>query len=276
MKSVLIPVDFSEISFTAARYTAGLVSQLHSHTIILYHSFAEALLDTGFVNTDEQEQEGCMERLEFMKKRLEAKVPTNVNIELLCDKKTVMKGIVSILKKHSISFIVMGVSGLNHLDRDDKAVGRHTREILSIKEVPLLVVPRFVQFHPVKKIVFSTDLKHVGVNFPIVDIRKVVEQLDAGLQVVYVDLPTNKLDTKQQENAIAILKTNLEGIDYSFQIIEAEEAVSRGLLDFVQHNQSDLIVLASKDYNFFSRLFHNSVSKQVLSEAQVPVFIARN
>lgn len=276
MKSVLIPVDFSEISFTAARYTAGLVSQLHSHTIILYHSFAEVRQDTGFVNTDEQEKEACMERLEFMKKRLQALVPTDVEIKLLCDNRAVRKGILQILKSHTVSFIVMGVSGLNHLNRDDKAVGKHTREILSIKEIPLLAVPRFVKFHPVKKIVFSTDLKYVEVNFPIVDLRKMIEQLGASLQVVYVDVPTQKLGIEEQENAIEIVKANLEGVDYSFEIIEAEEDVSRGLLDFAQQQHSDLIILASKDYTFFNRLFHNSVSRQVLKSAQVPVFIARS
>ncbi|WP_028296429.1 universal stress protein [Olivibacter sitiensis] len=275
MKNVLIPVDFSEISFAAARYAAGLVSQLHSETIVLYHSYAEVLRDTGFVNTDEQEQEACMSKLVFMKKRLQKLIPSDVNIELFCDKKTVKKGIQQILKERTVSFIVMGVSGLEHLDRDDRALGKHTRDIMSIKEVPLLVVPRFVKFRPVTKVALSTDLKGIDDNFPTVHIRKIVEQLHAELEIIYVNLPQNKLEGEEKQKASEALKIYLQGINYSFQILESEDDVPHSVLDFVQQSNSDLLVLVSKDYNFFNRLFHHSVSKRVLEETHIPVFIAR-
>lgn len=275
MKSVLIPVDFSEISFTAARYAAGLVSQLNSKTIILYHSFAEGLQDTGYINSESQEEENALTRLRFMQEKLQKIVPDTVRFELFCNSKSVKKGILTIMKEMDVSFIVMGASGLNNLDRDEHALGLNTREIMSIFEVPLLVVPRYAQFQPIGNVVFSTDLKGIEKSFPIINIKKIIEQLKAKLQVIYVELPQYPIGPEQREKATEAIQTLLGGIAYTFHIVEEDDNISQGILGYVYEHNLDLIVLASRDYSFFKRLFHNSVSQEVLRTAKVPVFLAR-
>jgi len=275
MKNFLIPVDFSDVSYTTAQYAVDMAAHLHAEKIIFYHSYAHRPLD-GLASDDEHTgyQQSTLRHLKKMVSKLHipATLPTE-RLILLADDEQVKAGVESIVSAYAISLIVMGIAGLS--DIENTLIGRNTMAVAESGAAPLLIVPRDHRFRPVNKVVYATDLKHVEQITPVTSILRLVSQLEAETHIVHVDPATQGQTPEKIKGKQDILKI-LAALDPVLEVVSEPVNKAEGIFDYVKQHGIDLILMASRNYGFFERLFHSSVSKRLLNIADVPVVLLKN
>ena len=273
MKRFLIPVDFSDVSRTAAQYGLDMAGDLDVQQIVFYHSYRETPRHIAETETASIRQ-AAIQRLERMVAQL--RIPANIawgTITFEADDRVVGDGIERLASHHSISMIVMGISGLS--DTDSMLIGQHTLSVAAAAPAPLLIVPRFHRFSPVKKVVYPTDLREVETTTPVDGITRLAQQLRAETHIIHVDYGAHR-QTPESEAAQQHLLGVLAGLNPVFEILRQHKDKAYGIFDYVNQHEIGLILMASRNYGFFERILHNSVSKRLLNIADVPVVLLKN
>ncbi|MGK6349802.1 universal stress protein [Parapedobacter sp. DT-150] len=271
MKTFLIPVDFSDVSYTAAQYAVDMAAHLHAHMLIFYHSYAHRPTD-GF-ETDHGYESSTLRHLEKMAAKLH--MPAALSSEqviFVADDKPVKTGVETIVSQYGVSMIVMGIAGMS--DIENTLIGRNTMAVAASGVAPLLIVPRNHTFKPIRRVVYATDLKEVEYITPAASIIRLAGQLEAETHIVHVDPATQGQTPEKLLGKQEVLKM-LEPLRPIFDVSEHKDEAD-GIFDYVKKHQIDLILMASRNYSFFQRLFHSSVSKKLLNIADVPVVLLKN
>lgn len=272
MKNFLIPVDFSDVSYTTAQYALDMAAHLQAEQVIFYHSYAHRPADgydehTGYKQT-------TLRHLEKMASKLHIPAPLSIRqFIFLADDQPVRLGVEAIVAHYSISLIVMGIAGLS--DIENTLIGRNTMAVAESGAAPLLIVPRNHAFRPIKRVVYATDLKNVEHVTPTASIIRLASQLEAETHVVHVDPATQGQTPEKILGKREILKM-LAILHPLFEVVYEPGDKAEGILEYVKKHHIDLILMASRNYGFFQRLFHSSVSKKLLNIADVPVVLLKN
>lgn len=272
MIAFLIPVDFSDVSYTTAQYGLDMASYVQARQIVFYHSYREMPRDPS--DGESPVRQEVLLRLAHLVQNLH--VPAQIDQSMLvfeADDRYLDDGIERLVGQYSISMIVMGISGIS--DADNPVIGHHTLSVASAAPAPLLIVPCGHRFAPVRKIVYATDLREVETTTPVVGIMQLARQLGAQTHVIHVDYGTHR-QTAESEAAQNLLLHLLADLNPTFEVVRQHKDKAYGIFDYVDRHKIDLILMASRNYGFFERIFHNSVSKKLLSIAEVPVLLLKN
>ncbi len=272
MKTFLVPVDFSDVSYTAAQYAIDMAAHVRARNIIFYHSYAHRPPD-GFEEHGGYEV-STLRHLEKMVEKLRIP-PTLSTDDLVCiaDDKPVETGVEAIVSQYVVSLIVMGIAGLS--DIENTLIGHNTMAVAKSGAAPLLIVPRDHGFKPIRNAVYATDLRNVMHVTPTESIIRLMHQLGASLHIVHVD-PATQGQTPDKIQGRAELLRMLDPVSPFFKVVSEARDKADGIFKYVKMNHIDLILMASRDYGFFERLFHSSVSKKLLNIADIPVVLLKN
>lgn len=274
MKNFLIPVDFSDVSYTAAQYALDMAAHVRAEKVIFYHSFAHRPED-GFDEDAGGYEQTTLRHLRKMASRLHMPSASLFidGIVYLADGRPLRQGVEAIVNRHAVSLIVMGIAGLS--DIENTLVGRNTMAVAESGVAPLLIVPRDHNFKPINKVVYATDLKNVTHITPAASLIRLASQLNAETHIVHVDAATqgqtpDKILAKQE------ILHMLEPLRPIFEVVSEPADKAEGIFEYVKNHQIDLILMASRNYGFFEKLFRSSVSKKLLNIADVPVVLLKN
>lgn len=271
MKTFLVPVDFSDVSYTAAQYAVSMAGHLRARNVIFYHSYAHRPAD-GF---DEHAgyRLSTLRHLEKMAAKL--RVPATLSADgfvFLSDDKPVEAGVDAIVDQYAVSLIVMGIAGLS--DIENTLIGHNTMAVAESGVAPLLIVPRDHRFCPIDRMVYATDLRDVRHTTPVESIIRLTSRLAASLHIVHVDPATHGQTPGKLKSKDELLEM-LDVVDPAFEMIGEARDKADAIFEYVKVNQIDLILMASRNYSFLERLFHSSVSKKLLNIADVPVVLLK-
>lgn len=272
METFLIPVDFSDVSYTAAQYAIDMASHVGAKNVIFYHSYAHRPPNGPDKHTGYRQS--TLRHLEKMATKL--RVPSTLSTDdfiFLSDDRPVEAGVAALVDQYALSLIVMGIAGLS--DIENTLIGHNTLAVAESGVAPLLIVPRNHGFKPVVNMVYATDLKDVHRVTPMESIIRLTDQLAASLHIVHVD-PATQGQTPDKIKGKAELLEMLGSIDPLFEVVGEARDKADGIFEYVKANEVDLILMASRNYGFFEKLFHSSVSKKLLNIADVPVVLLKN
>jgi nucleotide-binding universal stress UspA family protein len=276
MKTILIPVDFSDVSYTAAKYAIDFATEFHIGKLIFYNSYKLHAVDADLAAPDDEKnvyKQASLKHLKEMYERVVGAGAPSFAVHFHADNKSVKDGVGKLVEAHDVSLIVMGIAGRS--DIENTLIGENTMAVAASGVAPLLIVPREAVFEPVGKIVYATDLRNVEEVTPVSSIIKFCRTMGAGLHIVHADYEgkhhSPSADLNQQ-----LLRQYFADLQPKFHYVEEHKDSAQGIYDYVKRNEIGLIIMASRNYGFFERLFHSSVSKKLLNMADVPVVLAKN
>jgi nucleotide-binding universal stress UspA family protein len=242
----------------------------------LYHAYKTVLpatdLPSDMVDINNQQvYRESLEALGLMHDRLRPMVEHTVKIDLLAED-TVLVDVAELIRKRStdeaIDLIVMGVSGKSGLEK--LFLGSTTAAVLKSGELPVLIVPQDIFLgKPINTIVFTSDLKDVGA-IPVQLLHEFLDALGGKLSVVNVKQKTTEKYSPEMEEAIAGLHNLLAGYAPSFHYIKGDDTAKEILL-FAEEQRASLIVAVHQKHGFWSRLFHESITKKLAYNSKVPL-----
>ncbi|HEY8955094.1 universal stress protein [Chitinophaga sp.] len=272
MKTMLILTDFSENAFRATEYAAQLVNPLQISRIVLYHAYQSAVIGTDLpvANTanDQQVYLESMESLGLQQDRLSA-LAKHVRIDLMAEDVSLPTHITSLCKSEEIDIVVMGVSGRSGLEK--LLLGSTTSMMIQESTVPVLIVPNSTVIgKPINSMVFTTDLKDHA-SIPAHQLYEFLDAFpDAKVQVVNVDKTSGESYAMETRESIASLHKIFDQYNAAFDYINEDNTVE-GILSYANHHHASIIIVVPKKLGFLASFFHNSISKKLAYDSNIPL-----
>lgn len=272
MKTIIVPTDFSDTAYNAARYALGLAAQMGTARIILYHAY-ELIMPipdipaTVPVLNVEELKEGSLEGLSRMKQELSAFQPADVVIEYRAENHLRAANIDEVCKEEQADLVVMGITGGSQLE--EILVGSNTIDVIKNTTTPVIVVPGTVAFKPIHKIIFACDLKKIGDTTPIGPLTKILSTFNAELHVLYIDHDNKSFKPETPMEASALNKL-LQGYEPKYHFIDHENIV-QGITEFAEKENADLILTIPRKHGFFESIFKRSKTSQLAFHTHIPL-----
>ena len=269
MKKILIPTDFSEHAEYALK-VAAQIAKKHNGEIILLHmlelpnqtgdavSSGHALPEIMFFkNAALAKLEGLMDS-DFLEG---LKVSEIVQFELAFD------GILKLIKKNDIDLIVMGSHGASGFK--DMFIGSNAEKVVRHSEVPVLIIKKEIPDFTINKFVFASDFSD-EVKAPFAKVVEVANKFEAELNLVMINTPNSFKSTLVAQEIMDKFVSQFNIKKVSTHIFN-DANVEKGILNFSNYINADLIGMCTHGRKGLSHFFNGSISEDLVNHAVKPV-----
>lgn len=270
INKIVVPTDFSDPATGALRYAIELCRKFNA-TLYVLHINQVAMVDATMpAETYQMFVKEIEEQTAAQYQQLEKTVlkPAGVSFEHHSRYGFVAEEICEFAQQQQADLIVMGTTGAS--GAAEILFGSNAASVVSRTQVPVMVIPRNTSYKALQNIVYATDYNEP--EFPaMMRLIYFAEQYDCPLHVVHV-----KSDNDRYFNAENnFFRKNKAAISYEdIRFIELEKGdVSNSVNEYVESTHADLLVMAKHNRNFFDRLFHRSLSKEMAFHTRIPLLV---
>ncbi len=281
MKKVLLPIDFSDNAQQAVKYAIEMfgekVYQGKIEFILFYvepYRSKLAPLASRFpyaVNVSPQELvEQRKEKLIDYSKGLKDVYPDQqFKVEFV--EGDIIDTTVNYCEENKVDLIVMGTKGATGIRK--VIMGSTAKGLVSEAPCPVLVVPEAATYKAPKRILFATDFLGID-NLNVLDqLKDIVRMYKSELMTLHIY--SEKETAREDKEAInKLLKNYFSTNTYKHYFLEHHDA-AEGIEEFVKGYNASMLALVSRDRTFMTDLFHQSVTKQMLTHTEIPVFVLK-
>ena len=269
MKKILIPTDFSQNAEYALK-VAAQIARKNDGEIILLHmlELPHQASDAVGSGTDIPEimffKNAAIRKLEDLMDEdyLEGlKVSDIVQFEMAFD------GILKISQINNVDLIVMGSHGASGYK--EMFIGSNAEKVVRNSEVPVLIIKKDEGNFEVNNFVFASDFAEEAKK-PFEKAVEFANKFDATLHLVMVNTPNN---FKSTSNAEEVMKNFVSGFNAKniATHIYNETNVEKGILNFADTINADLIGMSTHGRKGLSHFFNGSISEDLVNHAKLPV-----
>jgi nucleotide-binding universal stress UspA family protein len=270
MKNILIPVDFSEVSWNALHCALCFFEHVPTQFYIIH-------VDTS--SSDEEANEGALlihkniavhQKLEEWLKRIHKQAKTHHKISTLERKGSFISTMREVVDTNSIDLIVIGTQQSNVFE--DSLVESYTRAIITRIKCPTLVVPQDVPCPVPKQMALLTDFNFKHNSKALKTISEIVTVGNAHLTILNLLKQEGYTSNSQEENK-GFLKDAFSNLDHSFHFV-VNQTMDEALQFFINIHQVDLVILFAKNMNFSEHLlFSPSTDTTINYHKKTPFLI---
>lgn len=179
------------------------------------------------------------------------------------------QGILTYSKENQIDLIIMGSSGTSGLT--EIIIGSNTEKVVRLSPAPVMVIKEENNDFNPKNIVFASDFSE-EIKKPFQKILNFTKQFDAHLNLVTICSPnsfkTTALGNKIMENFIK----EFEIKNYSTHIYN-DISIEKGITNFSNEIQADLISLCTHGRTGLSHFFTGSISEDLANHIHKPLIV---
>lgn len=269
MKSILIPIDFSEYAKTALN-TGIVLAKKTGAELVLLHVFS-APDDWVRIPVEKQQEypeyEARMVEAEIkMEKQLKDKGFKGIKATGIVRPGNVLQQVLAVSKMYKSDLIIMGAHGTGESHR--YFIGSHAQKILRTSVCPVLSVKKGFRPASMKKLVFAADFEE-NLNKPFRKVVSFLKAIGGSLTLLYINTPSNFKDTPTVDKAMKKLNdaypdVKMKGVVYNAMSIE------NGLIDFSEQNKMQ--VVAKITQNRSKRAGYDfGITETLLYKSKIPV-----
>lgn len=261
MIKIIVPTDFSEASLNAYNFARGLAKSLKGVIYLTHVYFPTSAQLNELTYTDADMEVKSRKKLddlvksvnqdwigEFVKEpmveaRFEVGFPVKELVQMSEEPNTIM---------------VMGSTGEG--DQFKKIFGSLSLDLLRSAKCPLYLIPKDLKYQATSNILFCSENLKEDAN-AIISAGKVCVDTHKKLHILHV--VSNALADDYNETLLRDLITKYyPELEYAIFVIHAP-TVKAGLDKAIQTHPYELLVFNTKHRNFFSEIFHSSVTEHV-------------
>ena len=286
VRRIMVPVDFSDISFNACRFALSLAAKYKAE-IKLVHVFYNPAIDVSPYADHYSYQIKLVESLrEIEKSARENMLKLEHKIKLWCIKEKLNQirvtaklingfstdEILEYSRTYKPALIVMGTRGLT---RDNyKAFGRFVSKVIENAEVPVLALPSgtLKTIGEIKSLLYATDFDPSDYSA----LNRLIQMLapfKIKIHCVHISFVEKKpWDPVKLDELKTHLLSEDKGIDISFHNI-INDNIMNGLETYIRENHIDALAVTTHKRNLFEKMFTPSVSRQIYKETGKPLLV---
>lgn len=270
MKTIIVPVDFSETSLNAARYALKFAMQAGAK-IILVHAFQEPLqypLRNGTVLTSEGLWEVNLDQLQQLQAQFNTAAPLT-KTEIMQLKGQLTDVVEQLQNNMQVSMVIMGITGAGKVK--ETLIGSNTLAVARETTLPVLIVPEEAGYERVTDIGLTTDFREVINTIPAQRVKDIAYMLGSRLHILNVDY-RQEYSTPDTPLQSGLLETMFQDFSPRYHFIENEN-IAEGLSDYALAHGIELLIAVPRKKSFIDRIFTRSQTKQLVFQSKLPVLI---
>ena len=277
MKTILIPVDFSETSTNAIKFTADLSCDAAVKKIILLKSFYTSVYEQILPTPDflqlsaddiETEREEIESQLLTVSRKLHNRCNETIEVETIISTEPILRAIYQAIADRQPDLLIVGSDAPGEVSM----VGEQIIEIVKTSPVKVMVIPANATYKKIEQALVPCDFEAVARLGLLQGLNNSHGWLNPKLMVLYVD-PKNKHIGREEEYEIAVKKL-VNCYDCKLYYSGAKDIV-KGILDFARDNNAQLIIALPGKHSFFYNLTHSSITDALSFNAKHPVLILK-
>lgn len=269
MKNILVPTDFSEQAENALKVAVQLAKK-HKCELYLIHTLELPLQKVDPLSS----YQDLPEAMFFMKlahKHFETLLAKDylkgINVHEIVEFHETFRGVYQACKKHKIDLIVMGSHGANGFR--ELLIGSNTEKVVRTSEVPVLVIKKEHPVFNIDHFVFASNFKD-KYKEPFEKAIAVSKLLDAKMHLLFVNTASDFMTTEEAETLIKTFVNGFGFENYSVNIYN-DISVEKGIMNFSQAINADLIGMCTHGRQGLSHFFNGSISEDLVNHAKRPV-----
>jgi nucleotide-binding universal stress UspA family protein len=269
MKTILVPIDFSENSINALKY-ADKVAQKFEAKIILFHVYIGDVsnYEAGWPIQEDFEKI-ILERKAKLEEIAINNCSTSNQIEIV--EGDAVEKIIEATEKMLIDLIIMGTHGASGL----KAVllGSNTSNVISKSNTPVLAIPQHFIYTNIDKIIYASDFDDLENELNA--IAPIAKSFGANLEVLHLIYDNSKY--QEAEKLFKDLKHTFNDIQITFKqrTILMEESLTEQLKSYVSPQQHALLAMFTQERDWFGKLFLSSKTEELTNKLELPLLSFR-
>jgi len=279
MKTIIVPVDFSKISYGAARYAIELALATNAsvtlcHAFIVPQETPVAAQIAWPLDDYETLKKDATHELEQMRDQLIQDAGNGHQFPLMTiesEAGPLNEVLANIIGRQQVMLVVMGMSGVKGIDHF--LFGSHTKELIESAKFPLLLVPPKAKFNGLTKIVFASDL-HRGDSVPFSFLAEFGRFFQAELVVAHIT--HQKQDdpelTDKIRNFMAMLTDKTQYPELSYSHIDSLDT-DHGLDWLAEHDFNDMVAIVHRKHSLWYKLFKGSHTRKLAEHIQIPLLV---
>lgn len=259
MKTVIIPIDFSETSLNAGHYAAEMLRDKMDAHIVLYHLY-----------TDDDEYAVAWHHMEGLKKEMVWQGDNDV--EIMMEKgDDLIESLERLAYQKRATLVVMGITGKSPLKQ--ALIGSNTLKLAQRDVCPVLIVPPDAKFRGIKNVALASDFKNVEAITPVTYIKAVLEFFKPKLHIVNVNSEIHVALSEELKLERAFFAATFSEYDPEFYFIttfDFEDTIEQ----FTSDKNIDMVITVPRNHSFYDSVFKGSSTKKLAFHSVVPVLAA--
>ncbi|HEY0176131.1 MAG TPA: universal stress protein [Pedobacter sp.] len=279
MKTILIPVDFSETSTNALKYIAELIKDIEIERIILLKSFYKSVYEQLLPSPDfiqlsaediQNERNAINAQLQSLTESLLKKCNPSIKIKTAVSELPLLRSVHQLIEDEHPDLLVLGSDNLSQ--QTASYIGQHVISIARTSPVPVLIIPADVTYQKIKKALVPCDFATVSRLSILKGLHSPLAWIHPELMVLNID-PQQKHISHEEEHA-GMLNELLEDYSYGIYYAEDQDTVTE-ILKFARANEVQLITALPGKHSFFYNFTHSSTTKALAMNSSEPVLILK-
>lgn len=275
MKTILVPVDFSDNSKNALDYAIKLADKLNMK-ILLLHAFhptlVEAIKDSYKIINREEIIGTPKDMKDLLNSWQEAVLASQegMNCKTIFIEGDLADEINEIIEDNNIDFVIMGTKGATGLK--SVFIGSNTARVIETVLCPVLAIPTDYKYKDYETIAFATDY-HDSDKISIDFLVNLANKFKSQLEIVHVaneDIRP-RFEEDLLEHFITQIKKSVSYKKMNFHLIEGEDNINKALSEFVIKHKIDLMAISTVDRILHGPLFNRGITKGLTHHIQVPL-----
>ncbi len=272
MKTILIPIDFSETSRNAASFAVAMAAEIENSRVIFYHVFNKvaAGVDGTPLQSDLESRKNVVD---LALSNLANELSPQRNVEIVAEEgSSLTENLTRYVRHNEADLVVMGLTGATRLEQ--LLMGSNALNMALEAVCPVLIVPTDARYTGIKNVLFATTMKDVKVNTPIRQLRMLLSFFKANLHIVNVDSEHYVELTMEYKKERADLLEMLEDFNPEFYFIRIVDFVD-AINTFAGDKNIDIIITLPRKHSFLTSLFSHSNTKKLLYHTHIPLVAIR-
>jgi len=275
MKNILLPTNFSKYHENALLFAIDLVKKANGKLFLLHvydlPIFAMTIIDPTYsgeetmVSNDKTIRQKAHEKL---KKIIDYYELSHIKHRALLREGNVIDEILKAIDTNDIDLVVMGSKG--PVESESPFFISTTKSIIDNTSCPVFSIPKTARFNKISKIIYLCNLNYdeskvlnytidlaklYGVCITVIHINSTAENLPLiNSEVKVIKEIANKLDCPTTDYELIISKNIMDG-----------------LTTYIKENETNVIAMTSYTTHLLEKLFHKSLTKQLLLHTQIPL-----
>lgn len=270
MKHILLTTDFSENAKHSIHYAIELWGKKEVQYTLVNSYYEPGSIDAVVSLTDYIREE-AEKGLEREKERLLEKYGPKLSLKTVSRYGDFVAVANELNGEQAFDYAVLGSKGVSKLELF--FMGSNTLNAVKHLRASLLIVPQSAALNHPKHIAFAADYAHMSDLEHIQPMVQLARHLKADVSIVHVS-EEERRDYKQALEGFGIHNT-LEGIKHSFHTEIADDSIE-GIQNYLNREQVDILALVARKRDFFERLIHRSVTKNLAVMTSTPLLILRD
>jgi nucleotide-binding universal stress UspA family protein len=246
MKNIVIPVDFSEHSRTAAKAGAYLARKTYARIHLLHVVYGPENWNQLSVENQQKYPEVESRIVEAgmkLEKLAQEAIFSGLNVVTQVKTGIPHERVISFATATNADLIVMGAHGLG--DSDPVYIGSTTQKVIRAASCPVLSVKTKFDPASVKRILFASDFEE-NVSEAIDFVTELAIALDTTIDFAFVNTPGHFVDTETIEQRMRKAQPAKPGVTIDHFVYNHHEK-DRGIIEAAKKRGAGVIAMITHD-----------------------------